>query len=952
MGGGSSKQTEVTAADLRLGDVDMGQQHPIASRRVKQNQPRQPDPTVANQTSRKGKKKGLSISIPRSNSFIAEIQEVSITIHSARTLRGSSGNPYVLVTLLDGTTTIEEKITSAIYENHARPTWDEIFRFLNPPANGIFRIEVWDQETPNGARPGKGADNLLGMVKFSVHSLPSRSLVPRNGHALVVAGTPVTPLPHVLQGDRAEGNILLSFETTMTSPPAPITPKTMPMMSPRSLRTCTSEISKRIAVRKEIRNMPVVEQERFSDAVVEMMDNGNFFRLATHYSEMFLLYSHQESFPAFNRAHVCAFERELMNADVALGRDGCISVPYYDWTNLNIQQQAYSVVLDAYFKEVPEEFARQVKDNTDFINMGYQLQSSSVLEKTLQNMHLSKKVDQLMSNTEHWRFASTRAKGGISLETLNHDVQVAFGYPMASRKYAAYHPISLLHHCNLDRIYSKFLEAEVDARSEFVARQRALQQQGETNRFDRALEGFRHPLKTDETIYVRDLFDTKELGYVYDTLPSCSTQKIKKQNATFCLFPNVKPSLLTMSACILHVFVTKRESNLIYTHEDKWKDFILPKMNEENTDLSSLPEYAGCSGLLRETISSSMNIFVEITATMEKIGVASRESESMKIMVVCELCEMNEGEEKWLFILPEAIPSPIIVGPTFDADGKSWKRIEKWKESTQNLDVIAIQKYLVCHGYFLNDSKTFSSESAMKTFFVDGLFGPETESALKKFQIVAGITSEDGVVGTMTKKAIVRPRYDHEKDFHHDDAEISSFVCGETIYVIVGCCPGYLDNNSVMEDVTRVAQQWEQATGVLMKIVERKSSKMMKCINIKWKDLLGVDETIDFLTRFNTCTPSLGSGGGSSLSCVSRSEPSTCTCIYLDASELWCVTNTPSKPFAFRIYNVLLHQFGKVLGLRHSHQNSDVMHPFYLQDPLKMLSANDVSRGKNICTSV
>ena len=60
---------------------------------------------------------------------------------------------------------------------------------------------------------------------------------------------------------------------------------------------------------------------------------------------------------------------------------------------------------------------------------------------------------------------------------------------MNSVKFASYHPIFFLHHCQIDRIFETYLEMEVDSRSEFAARQRSLAQEfGETNRFEQPLE--------------------------------------------------------------------------------------------------------------------------------------------------------------------------------------------------------------------------------------------------------------------------------------------------------------------------------------------------------------------------------------------------------------------------------------------------------------------------------
>ena len=294
MGGGSSRETEMP--NVRLDDITHDRQSSlIANRRVKKKSQVRTAETPDPPSNTKKGKKNLSIAIPRSSSFIAEIQEVSITIHSARNLRPTDGrrgkgDPYCLITLMDqtGATPISEQITSTIRQNHTNPFWDEIILFDSPDPNGIFQIQIWDQDTSAGPRPNGGKDDFLGSVTFPVHSLPRSTGTPRknnknNGTSnrnKVTPGTPVTPLPHTLTGEKAQGTILLSFDTIMTSPPLP-TKIVLPPQSPRSLRQPIE--SKKIVTRREIRSMAVVEQERFCNAVLEMMENGSYKRLAGYH---------------------------------------------------------------------------------------------------------------------------------------------------------------------------------------------------------------------------------------------------------------------------------------------------------------------------------------------------------------------------------------------------------------------------------------------------------------------------------------------------------------------------------------------------------------------------------------------------------------------------------------------------------------------------------------------
>jgi hypothetical protein len=71
------------------------------------------------------------------------------------------------------------------------------------------------------------------------------------------------------------------------------------------------------------------------------------------------------------------------------------------------------------------------------------------------------KTEQALGEEAHWRAASTRWGGGVSLETPHNDVHVACGFPMTSVTFAAFHPVFFLHHCNIDRLYEGYLRAQV-----------------------------------------------------------------------------------------------------------------------------------------------------------------------------------------------------------------------------------------------------------------------------------------------------------------------------------------------------------------------------------------------------------------------------------------------------------------------------------------------------------
>jgi hypothetical protein len=55
----------------------------------------------------------------------------------------------------------------------------------------------------------------------------------------------------------------------------------------------------------------------------------------------------------------------------------------------------------------------------------------------------------------------------------------------------------------VDRILERYLMMETDSRAEFAARQRALSERGETDRFNITLDPFMHPKNTSELMVPR-----------------------------------------------------------------------------------------------------------------------------------------------------------------------------------------------------------------------------------------------------------------------------------------------------------------------------------------------------------------------------------------------------------------------------------------------------------------
>ena len=108
------------------------------------------------------------------------------------------------------------------------------------------------------------------------------------------------------------------------------------------------ELPDTVVVRKEIRHMPKDEQLRVAAAYAKMRENeagvpgsSPYFRLAVVHGGLPPLSHEQapeycahrrECFPTWHRPYLLDFERMLRRADIALGGDGNIGLPYWDWS--------------------------------------------------------------------------------------------------------------------------------------------------------------------------------------------------------------------------------------------------------------------------------------------------------------------------------------------------------------------------------------------------------------------------------------------------------------------------------------------------------------------------------------------------------------------------------------------------------------------------------------------
>ncbi|CAD7699846.1 unnamed protein product [Ostreobium quekettii] len=673
-------------------------------------------------------------------------------------------------------------------------------------------------------------------------------------------------------------------QTPSSPEPAPSRPSRPSQPAPTQSRP-SQPSSGDVVVRRNINSMSATEQNRWADAVQKMMENTNgsqsseFFRIAGYHGWPDNFCAHgQEHFPAWHRAYLVEFERALQAADRALGRDGNIGLPYWDWTR---DSSALPPILRQRFSTMPSGL---VTDRNELSRDGYsRVPSDRQIARDIRSANLAEGVNGALREEEHWRFASTRWRQPTNVESPHNQVHVILGFPMASVGFAAFYPGFWLHHCNIDRILSKYLELEPDSEQEMRQQQASLQQNnGERNRYTAPLRPFR---LNGRSFRVSDTFSDQALGYRYDVLPATPPQQMRSL-PTFAKFTI---NILEMQdhSYTLHVFVLPKGTAAAWAppaDRSTWADD---------------PAFAGVGAIFSARRARCENcedrppfdVYIEITQVLQRAGL-SRYDCAVRVMTVDENDAVARLEDT-------PVPAPTIEGPFFENKEAPLKR------GSTDGDTKQLQKYLIKFGWLTADA--------------DGQYGPVTEEAVKKFQRFVGLTP-DGVAGTVTKGKLGLPRMDTVPD-QPDDPDVANYQKGQTVKYWVGPEPGYMNRDGVVEEIKQAFAAWAEATGVKFQEVRRKCAAHVR---VSWGD-----KSPDNLFSFD------GKGGALA--------HSTKDYLQFDAAERWLLRGQNSAPGRFFLYPVALHEIGHVLGFTHSSNPADVMAPFYVGDRVD-LQPGDLAR--------
>ena len=581
-------------------------------------------------------------------------------------------------------------------------------------------------------------------------------------------------------------------------------------------------------VRKEIRTMNSLEQQRFVDAILTMMQKkhddqpeSEWFRLASYHgwpandSEGYCAHR-AEHFPGWHRAYLLAMERALGEADKLNGNDGRLALPYWDFSRVEIRGEVMPAAIRMDFGEkfhFPVDFFDSVEDSSNsalrFMRLAFsRLSSEAKLKQMLESGNVSRDavacLDQ-WANHEHWLFASTENSRGTPLEQSHNMVHNALGFPLTSLRYAAFHPMFWLLHCNVDRLFASYVQNTAGRAAECIAEMRQHQklasQRGLTDLSIQPLEPFKAP---DGSPYLMEhMFETRPLGYMYDQLVRPPAPQLRAP-PTYVLFRNVDVvrNMIDrdghLKSFSLHVF--------LIPHSLPRGSVGVP-VDGKAEHYHKNPYYAGVSAAFggkgprckncAET--QPVHIKLDVSSKLAQLGVQCRQDVDVRVIAEDEVGAVVALDLLSTTYGPSCkIALPLLVGPLFEASSPDIVK----DPTKKNSYCLQLQRYLKKFGYYTGP--------------LDGMFGDGTETALKLYQEVNGLLS-DGVAGDITKSRMITPLHDGHKHVqvqaHRSDSsgDVAAYAKGSAVKYWIGASPGYLARGAVEDCIAAALQEWSSS---------------------------------------------------------------------------------------------------------------------------------------------
>jgi hypothetical protein len=423
-------------------------------------------------------------------------------------------------------------------------------------------------------------------------------------------------------------------------------------------------------VRKEARSLPANEVSRISNAYLKMRENKNgkpgtseYFRLAVMHggfpglsrSEYPEFCCHgREAFCAWHRPYLLEFERSMRRADIALGGDGNIGLPYWDWSKTEVNGQVLpGFVRNQLMVEFPSDFFPSGAQTSGFLMSN--TSSDSRIARGFQGARLGEAADSALKVARHAQAVCTKweAPDSSSLESPHNSVHGIVGGIMAAFQ-SSFHPVFWMHHCNIDRYGDKYIELQPDSAREFEAFQKTQNPQGQAGFPDgpwgRYLPFTNHV--TGEVFHARDCYDISKLGYRYDVLPEVSPLRMREP-PHLAFFKNVDINKLGQCR-MLYVYV-KDKSKSWSPPYDKTPEGLV---GHEGFAGSQYIFFAGSQHCRNCMDRAPFNIFLDVTQALRTARIRPENCE-LKVLV-------DNIEDKTVTDISETpMPVPVLRGPRF-----------------------------------------------------------------------------------------------------------------------------------------------------------------------------------------------------------------------------------------------------------------------------------------------
>ena len=311
-------------------------------------------------------------------------------------------------------------------------------------------IKLWDYDSTSG-------DDLLGIV--TLVACPGEHMPER------VLDVHLDARFHEY-AKKSGVTATVSFKYTVAGADAPTTEK-----------AAARDRNDGVVTRREIREMSEAEQERYAKAVLQMARTETavdtkgahaYLKTGAPHSEYYRLASYHgyptdycrhgtEAFPGWHRAYLREYERCLQAADRALGGDGRVALPYWDWLRPEVNGQCVPDVINKFFEEPPaevvEELRRDLKagrrkakrfferrGKEQLFTLSTQHQGKAAQLRRITAKKLDDKAADCLNVGLHKQHAS-KNKRATSLEVPHDGVHIAMRFPMSNLSWASWHPI-------------------------------------------------------------------------------------------------------------------------------------------------------------------------------------------------------------------------------------------------------------------------------------------------------------------------------------------------------------------------------------------------------------------------------------------------------------------------------------------------------------------------------